>query len=857
MATLRNLNVLDQMRLDVPHFKLIESAVRGDFDVAIGQIAAGGQPFVVRGLTISGTGRADALELVVADAIAVNFGATDSGSFLHIPATEPNQVLNGATNGKVNGAFVSGTTNYVGIDFLREADPDSADLVTFVDPITDVRTQSTVETAEHLTYRIVIGTTPFSALPNLVPIAKIYVSGATATTIEDARPMMFRLGAGGDFPSSETAYPWPQDRSTSTDFTGGDKAISSQKDWSDAIMTRIWEIGGGENWYTNTADRNVWSVNTEATFSNGDYWTFDSGTGNVEFKGVRFFFTGAGSGVYLNDVAGTTGSPFVLPDGYCVYVDLDRTSNTTVPYGTAPIESVGTGTIPGARWVMAWRSGSNLFTRNWRFPVGVTYTPATNLALGVVKLHAVAGTPLLPVVPVFQTGNVIELTYGTSSLTSPGFGFGLTPASSVAAGTGGDAAFFTGVSSDSGSGGRGLVTEGGSGSGALNRGGTGVRGIGGVGYLGAGEGVGVHGSSSGHLGVWGESDSGTGVSGTSTTGTGTSGSSTDGTGVSGGSVNATGTAGFSVDGTGTTGFSTNEVGVAGTGGLHGVTGTTTGAGNGVLGTASTAAGVKGTSTSGNGVEGTSTSSNGVQGSTGSASAGVSGVNTTGAGAGVAGTALGGTGHGVTGVATGTGAGVAGANSGGFGVNAVAGHSGVAPASEFRYTATKTGYIFVSVAEMTKLAGSSVLTAPSAPLNLPYYPITDPDGVTLTGVIRVPRGATLTNIDIHAYNSNAANYTCQSPLIESFDYNSASTVMNKTTLLVANPVTINGSASSPDRGFYFAGTCAATAVNSGSSAITNSGLVTLLWTIPDVTFVGTIHIAGLLVTYTYQTVDFMV
>jgi len=849
MAILRNLNVLDQMRLDVPHFKLIESAVRGDFDVAIGQIAAGRQPFVVRGLTISGSGRADALELVVADAIAVNYGATDSGSFLHIPATEPNQVLNGATNGKVDGAFVSGTTNYVGLDFVREADPDSADLVTFVDPITSVRTESQVETAEHLTYRIVIGTTPFSALPNLVPIAKIFVSGATALTIEDARSMMFRLGTGGDFPSSETTYPWPQDRATSTSFTGGDKAISSQKDWADAIMTRLWELGGGANWYTDTADRNVWSVNTEATFSNGDYWTFDSGTGNVEFKGVRFFFTGAGSGIYLNDVAGTTGSPFVLPDGYCVYVDLDRTANTTVPYGTAPIESVGTGTIPGARWVMAWRSGSNLYTRNWRFPVGVTYTPATNLALGVVKLHAVAGTPLFPVVPVFQTGNIIELTYGTSSLTSPGFGFGLTPASSVAAGTGGDAAFFTGVSSDAGSGGRGLVSEGGSGSGALNRGGTGVKGVGGVGYLGAGEGVGVHGSSSSHLGVWGESTSGTGVAGTSSSGNGVAGTAAGvgngvygaasgvGAGLRGVGTSGAGVNGSSTTGTGVIGSSGTGIGVSGLGGTDntGVFGLGDGTGHGVYGEGGS---------SGSGVWGVSTGT------------GVGGKfeHTTGASHALAGTASGGTGHGVLGTASGTGSGVAGSNSGAYGLESVAGNVGCDAPYRYRFTNTKTGVVIIPAVDWTKISGSAVLSTFDANLGLPYYSITPALTGQFLATVRVPRGANITGIELLVKNSSTLVTTAR-PTLRLAQYTTSASALQVTDLTPPGTFSIATGTGNPVW-TSIGGAITAMSGPIGATGDLNSGVFVLDWN-PTSPASSTLYVGGWRVTYEYVTVDFMV
>lgn len=847
MATLRNLNVLDQMRLDVPHFRLVESAVRGDFDVAIGQIAAGGQPFVVRGLTIAGSGRADTLELVVADAIAINYNATHSGSFIHIPADEPNQVLNGTTNGRVDGAFVEGVFNYVGIDFVRTTDPDSADLVTFVNPTTGVRTQSQVETAEYLTYRIVIGTTPFSVLPNIVPVAKITVTGGVATIVEDARPMLFRLGTGGDFPSNEGSYSWPQDRNTSLDFTGGDKAIASQKDWLDAVMTRIWEIGGGANWYTNTADRNVWSINTESPFSNGDYWTFDAGTGNTEFKNIRFFFTGAGV-AYYNDIVGTGGTPFVLADGYGVYADLDRTANVTVGYGVAPIANIGTGSIPGARWILAWRNGSNLYTRNWRFPVGVTYTPATNLALGVVKLHAVAGTPLFPVVPVFQTGNIIELTYGTSSLTSPGFGFGLTPASSVAAGTGGDAAFFTGVSSDAGSGGRGLVSEGGSGSGALNRGGTGVKGVGGVGYLGAGEGVGVHGSSSSHWGVWGESTSGTGVAGTSSSGNGVAGTAAGvgngvygaasgvGAGLRGSGTSGAGVNGSSTTGTGVIGSSGTGIGVSGLGGTDntGVFGLGDGTGHGVYGEGGS---------SGSGVWGVSTGT------------GVGGKfeHTTGASHALTGTAIGGTGHGVLGTASGTGSGVAGSNSGGYGLESVAGNVGCEASYRYRFTNLKTGVVIIPAVDWEKIGGSAVLSTFDANLDLPYYTLTSAlTGHFLTS-IRIPRGANITSLELLVKNSSGAENVAK-PALRLVQYTTAAAATSPTPLTPGGTFSVATGAGNPV--WTSIGAITAATAPAGTTGNLNSGVYVLDWN-PSSTVSSNLYVGGWRVTYEYVTVDFMV
>ncbi len=876
MATLRNLNVLDQMRLDVPYLRLIESGVRGDFDAIVGQATAGGQPLVVRGLTIAGSGRAETLELVVADAIAYNYNATDSGSFLHIPSDEPNQVLDGTVNRKVTGAFVSGSPNYVGLDFVRETDPDSTGPVTFVDPIAGIRTQSVVETAEHLTYRIVIGTTPFSALSNIVPIAKIDVFGGVVSSVTDARPMMFRLGSGGDFPSNFNSYAWPQDRSTSTDFTGGDKAISSQKDWSDAIMTRIWELGGGASWYTNTADRNVWSINTEAPFANGDYWTFNSGTGATEFKNVKFFFTGAGAGVYYNTVPGNTGSPVTLLDGQCVYVDLDRTSNAALTAYVGDIATVGTGNIPGARWILAWRNGSQLYTRNWRFPVGVTYTPATNLALGVVRLNAVAPVTNDPVVPVLNAGGGIAVAATSGNTAGGAFqGSGIyagvvglsgnTP-NALLAGVWGNGLADTGAigvrgqgaaSTGATAGGVGVTGVGGTSSGA-GAGGAGGRFTGGagstdgagvVGVGGGGSGVGVSGTSSGGDGVFGQSATGWGVHGVG--GTNQAGMYGEGNGTGAGVEGASQGNGAGVHG----------IGFNDTDGSPGVEG------SGGDGTDSGAPGVKGQGgTSGGDFGGFGVYGQGGTGSLGGGSGvyGVGGTN----GIGVEGRSTG-TGHAVVGTATG---GASGGSGGRFTTttpgqaacraNSADGLDFGAENGGFGYQSTKTGSLIVDATEFIAVTGAAKI-APNATTdaatNWKATRIAFTNGDRFLARVKLPRGAAITGVAVLMKKDNWVSSLTESALSNPKITHFASTATGTTETLVhpggvgpALTVTFNPT---PGTGWGTVSGIVYSPMGLGNSA--DNGWVVLDWTLSGAVDTANLRIGAIRIDYGYQRVDFMV
>lgn len=388
---LRQTNFLGQMRIDVPLLRAAESSVAADFDLAVGTIFGGKQALVVRGFAltnITAGSPANAIQMVAANSILVHAGATESGSMYSVPADRANELL-ASTNSRVEGTFTSSATNFVGLDLVRSADDTTSDIVQFLGATTLLETAKTVPLARTLDYRIIITTTDFSSQSNIIPIAKVVTdSSNNITSVEDARHMAFRLADGGDFPNTQGFYSWPGTRfeNTSGDvFSGGDKAILSQKDWQDAVMTRLWEIGGGERWYAATADRNVNLIWVPPAFTNGENFEW-SGT-NLHWKGLRFLFDNStGYNNTVTDVTVDTPGLTDLADGECIYVDLNRTSNATVSAAKAVLSQLGPGSIPGARQVIAWRYGANIYTRQWRYPVGTLWTPATTTSQGVVKI---------------------------------------------------------------------------------------------------------------------------------------------------------------------------------------------------------------------------------------------------------------------------------------------------------------------------------------------------------------------------------------------------------------------------------------------------------------------------------------
>jgi hypothetical protein len=592
MAILRDFNVLGQMRWDVPHQRLIESAVRGDIDLLAGKILTGTQPLVVRGFTIPTTNTVGTsvndLQLTVAGGILMHFGATENGTLFMVSDCDTSELLN-ANNPKVIGSFTAGVTNYVGLDLRRTADTNSSDLVAFLDAETDTEFGQTVPLARTLKYRIVISTQNFTTSSNILPIARIVTSSTnTVVSIQDARRMMFRLGTGGDNPSATVDYAWgtrtenPITYSGGADpFSGEDKGITNFKSWMDSIMTSIWEVRGGEHWYSATNRDNV-KVLYGSVSTLTDNWEFAANT--LKWESLKLAFENAdGTGIYYNTIANNTSGVTFNTDGMCLYVDVQRESNATnIPAVVGTLQTLGSPTIAGRRIVLAWRQGGEVYTRDRPYEIGRALAVATTTTVGVVKLSRAATTPTSPIV-ISDTGGTI----------TPGNTAGLT------------------ISAPSSGNNYGLIVTGkGTSDGVLATGGDssgdGVTGVGGAtggrGVVGGGTGTG-----SGVYGIGDGSDNGIGVEGQ---GTGTE-PGVKGTG------SATVDSANGVEGYGGAGVSTSGHGVVGQGGGGNDNGGTGGVftggdgsvtnGDGVHGTGSSAGGTGGVFTGGggdgNGVEG--------------------------------------------------------------------------------------------------------------------------------------------------------------------------------------------------------------------------------------------------------------
>ncbi len=409
MATIRSKNWLGNQRADSPHLREVEAGVRGDLDLLAGQMLAGGRPLVVKGYTLAAYtlgNLPELLELVVDGGVSLHYGATASGTLFSVPAGRVAEPL-APTNPRVSGSFSAGAANYVGLDIRRAPDDSTKDFVTFLDEANNTESQRQVPLAETLDYVIVITTLPFSATPTLLPLLVVTTNGSGLTaSVQDARNLLGRLGAGGDVPDYLYGYAWPQGRreSLTQPFVGGDRAIESMREWMEAMMTRVWEVAGGERWTSAVSDRNVKLTYGTTTFANGENFSWD-GT-DLLWQGLTYKLPN--STALTNAVADQT-SPLSgltnLADGDCIYVDLDygadHVGGSALGALRAPLKQLGAPAPYRSRTVLAWRAGSSIYTRDSAIPVGQGQLPdaVQSLPLIVRVVTSCETTPIVQLQP--------------------------------------------------------------------------------------------------------------------------------------------------------------------------------------------------------------------------------------------------------------------------------------------------------------------------------------------------------------------------------------------------------------------------------------------------------------------------
>lgn len=265
MAVKRSQNWVNQQRVDVPHLRSLESAVRNDFDELVNSFVIGADAsYIIRGFEISMVGAvgssATSLQMLVENSSFFHGASNESGTFYQIPSGTASQIINSTTNTRVQGSFTPSALNYVGIEFSRAVDNTTAAQVFLWNPTNKNEVSKTIPLAETLDYKIIVTSSLWAS--NVVPIAIVETdSSNNVLKVEDRRPMLFRLGtAGSNTPNPFHKYPWTNHSEGRTEnfwssssaispFKGGDKQLLHFKEWADAVMSQILEIKGTTYWY--------------------------------------------------------------------------------------------------------------------------------------------------------------------------------------------------------------------------------------------------------------------------------------------------------------------------------------------------------------------------------------------------------------------------------------------------------------------------------------------------------------------------------------------------------------------------------------------------------------------------------
>jgi len=365
MAVRRQNNLISQQRVDVPQMRSIESAVSSDFDELLrGWVIGDKGGFVLRGMEIAMAGSiggaASGLSLLVADSSIWHGTSAQAGTFFVVPSGTPAQPLSSAINSRVDGAFVASAINYVGIEYEREPDDSTSGQVYLWNPTTASETTKTVPLAKTLDYRIKITTSVWAA--SVLPIATVTTDAAgNVTSIEDRRPMLFRLGtAGRQTPNPFYVYPWsnhsegrlennPSSSSSSINpFRGGDKGIYTEREWKEVVMSLFLEINGGTYWYSQGTGGSTGSIRKDlglTVFTGQGLVSHDQTTAGQMNWSQNVYAKLIGSRLTYRFDANAAGGNVILADDEVAYVNLVRDAdvlpNLVFTNGSPTVASVG------------------------------------------------------------------------------------------------------------------------------------------------------------------------------------------------------------------------------------------------------------------------------------------------------------------------------------------------------------------------------------------------------------------------------------------------------------------------------------------------------------------------------------
>lgn len=292
MAVLGRLLISSAERLDLPDLLSIDSYGAGDWKFFLKSLVGDSRPYILKGFDIIDPGNAigtQSCSIRVADSITYYPGSA-AGAFFHgleegHPQATP--LVPELRKNAVNYVYLTFTTANTSLDTRAFWDPDK-DSGVGGEFTQDVNTESVLEV------QVNVSTGSFPV--NTVPVAKVTVGPVVITAIEDARDLMFRLGSGGINPDPFNTYNWrslpsagyervePSTEMTAggvNPFQGADKNILTLKEWMDAVMSKLRELGGSTYWYDDVSTFSIINNFADAlasTYKSKGQWIHSTAT---------------------------------------------------------------------------------------------------------------------------------------------------------------------------------------------------------------------------------------------------------------------------------------------------------------------------------------------------------------------------------------------------------------------------------------------------------------------------------------------------------------------------------------------------------------------------------------------------
>src|ERR1035437_3579515 len=205
MAVLGRLLMSSAERLDLPDLLSIDSYGAGDWKYFIQTLVGEDLPYIIKGfdvinpsLSIGTTN----ISVSIAES-AMYYPGSGAGSFYYgLPVGDPNAqpLVPELRKNATNYVYLVFSTFNTAQDSRAFWDPD-ANGGTGGEFNQEVNTESVIQ--------VQVNVSTGSFPDNTVPVAIVKVGASVITSIEDARPMMFRLGTGGISPNPSTRFAWP------------------------------------------------------------------------------------------------------------------------------------------------------------------------------------------------------------------------------------------------------------------------------------------------------------------------------------------------------------------------------------------------------------------------------------------------------------------------------------------------------------------------------------------------------------------------------------------------------------------------------------------------------------------------